>query len=102
MIQDGEEPDPETGEMSWAEEKDEGGDTGEDEKVYIGKVGHFHTVYRGERETIELTRCTPDRSPSCFAPSSASSMDSPSPTCWTSRSVPMTRCATRPSRTLPC
>jgi DNA-directed RNA polymerase II subunit RPB2 len=39
MIQDGDEPDPETGEMSWVEEKDEGGDSGEDEKVYIGKVG---------------------------------------------------------------
>ncbi|ORY78908.1 DNA-dependent RNA polymerase II second largest subunit [Leucosporidium creatinivorum] len=38
MIQDSEEPDPETGEMSWVEEKDEAGDMGEDEKVYIGKV----------------------------------------------------------------
>ena len=38
MIQDSDEPDQETGELSWTEEKDEGGDSGEDEKVYIGKV----------------------------------------------------------------
>lgn len=39
LVQESDEPDPETGEMRWVEEKDEGeGGEGEDEKIYIGKV----------------------------------------------------------------
>lgn len=37
MVQDSDEPDPETGELAWTEEKEDD-DEGEDEKVYIGKV----------------------------------------------------------------
>lgn len=39
MVQDSDEPDPETGELAWSEEKDDtdGGEGGA-EKVYIGKV----------------------------------------------------------------
>lgn len=44
MVQDSDEADPETGELAWTEEKEDG-DNGEDEKVYIGKVsarcGHW-------------------------------------------------------------
>lgn len=36
MVQSSDEPDPETGELAWTEEKDE--NEGEDEKIYIGKV----------------------------------------------------------------
>lgn len=37
MVQESDEADPETGELAWTEEKEDG-DDGEDEKVYIGKV----------------------------------------------------------------
>ena len=38
MVQDGDGPDPDTGEMSWIEDKDEEEEPGADEKIYIGKV----------------------------------------------------------------
>lgn len=38
LVQDSEEPDPETGELNWVEEKEDDEDTGEEEKIYIGKV----------------------------------------------------------------
>ena len=40
MVQDSDEPDPETGELAWTEERDDMDDGGEGgaEKVYIGKV----------------------------------------------------------------
>ena len=41
MVQVGNGPDPDTGEMSWAEDKDEEEDHGDDEKIYIGKVSFF-------------------------------------------------------------
>lgn len=37
LVQESDEPDPETGEMAWTEERDDD-DTGEEEKIYIGKV----------------------------------------------------------------
>lgn len=40
LVQDGEDPDPDTGEIAWREEEDEEGNPteNEEEKVYIGKV----------------------------------------------------------------
>ena len=38
LVQDGDGPDPDTGEMSWTEDKDEEEDHGADDKIYIGKV----------------------------------------------------------------
>lgn len=51
MVQDSDEPDPETGELAWTEEQDE--DEGEDEKVYIGKVrlGFVVSWERRQRES---------------------------------------------------
>nr|CRX79032.1 hypothetical protein ls5930a1_00079 [Leucosporidium scottii] len=59
MIQDGDEPDPETGEMSWVEEKDEGGDSGEDEKVYIGKFCILDGL--AESDVLDLKECPYDK-----------------------------------------
>lgn len=38
LVQDSEEPDPETGELNWVEEHEDDEGTGEEEKIYIGKV----------------------------------------------------------------
>jgi hypothetical protein len=37
LVQESDEPDPETGELVWTEEKDDD-EAGEEEKIYIGKV----------------------------------------------------------------
>lgn len=39
LVQDSDEPDPETGELAWIEEREDGAEEGQDEdKIYIGKV----------------------------------------------------------------
>ncbi|KAK4055460.1 DNA-dependent RNA polymerase II [Microbotryomycetes sp. JL201] len=66
MIQDSEEVDPETGEMSWTEEKAED-ESGEDEKVYIGKVPiMLHSNFcildeLQEKDKYELSECPYDK-----------------------------------------
>jgi len=48
LVQDSEEPDPETGELNWVEEHEDDEGTGEEEKIYIGKVrcGRFFSPSR--------------------------------------------------------
>lgn len=48
MVQSSDEPDPETGELAWTEEKDE--NEGEDEKIYIGKVG---SGFRAQAKSLD-------------------------------------------------
>ncbi|SCZ99429.1 BZ3500_MvSof-1268-A1-R1_Chr7-2g09529 [Microbotryum saponariae] len=66
MVQDGEEIDSKTGELQWREEKD-GVDSGEDEKIYIGKVpimlrsGFCILNGLAERDVLELNECPYDK-----------------------------------------
>lgn len=78
LIQESEHADPETGEMAWREEKDEGEDSGEDSKVYIGKVSF---VLVSELEPRALNRLF-NRFPSCSEVISAFWTVSPSRMCW--------------------
>lgn len=44
LVQDSDEPDPETGELAWIEEREDGAEEGQDEdKIYIGKVRRSST-----------------------------------------------------------
>ncbi|KAL8290166.1 hypothetical protein RQP46_003105 [Phenoliferia psychrophenolica] len=68
MVQESDEPDPETGELAWTEERDDDGD-GESgaEKVYIGKVpimlrSHFCILHElEEKDVLELNECPYDK-----------------------------------------
>ncbi|SCV70667.1 BQ2448_3429 [Microbotryum intermedium] len=66
MVQDGEDIDPQTGELQWREEKDDV-DSGEDEKIYIGKVpimlrsGFCILNGLAERDVLELNECPYDK-----------------------------------------
>ncbi|KDE07885.1 DNA-directed RNA polymerase II subunit RPB2 [Microbotryum lychnidis-dioicae p1A1 Lamole] len=66
MVQDGEEIDSKTGELQWREEKDDV-DSGEDEKIYIGKVpimlrsGFCILNGLAERDVLELNECPYDK-----------------------------------------
>lgn len=70
LIQDSDEPDPETGEMAWVEEKDEGeeaGGDGTEDKIYIGKVPIMlqsdFCILEGleEKDKLELNECPFDK-----------------------------------------
>lgn len=41
LVQESDEPDPETGELQWTEERDEDDTAGEEEKIYIGKASRL-------------------------------------------------------------
>ncbi|GAA5829952.1 hypothetical protein JCM11251_007946 [Rhodosporidiobolus azoricus] len=70
LVQDSDEPDPETGELAWVEEKDEaeeaGGD-GTEDKIYIGKVPIMlqsdFCILEGleEKDKLELNECPFDK-----------------------------------------
>lgn len=66
MVQDGDERDPETGELAWTEERGEGSGE-EEEKIYIGKVpimlkSHF-CILDGleESDVVSLNECPFDK-----------------------------------------
>ncbi len=66
MVQDGDERDPETGELAWTEERGEGQGE-EEEKIYIGKVpimlkSHF-CILDGleESDVVSLNECPFDK-----------------------------------------
>ncbi|GAA5941678.1 DNA-directed RNA polymerase II core subunit RPB2 [Sporobolomyces koalae] len=67
LVQDSEEPDPETGELSWVEEKGVDEDSGEEEKIYIGKVpimlqSQFCILDNlSEKDMFELNECPYDK-----------------------------------------
>ncbi|CEQ40581.1 SPOSA6832_02221, partial [Sporobolomyces salmonicolor] len=67
LVQDSDEPDPETGELAWTEERDDEGDTGEEEKIYIGKVPIMlqsqFCILDGleEKDKLELNECPFDK-----------------------------------------
>lgn len=66
LVQESDEPDPETGEMAWTEERDDD-DTGEEEKIYIGKVPIMlqssFCILNGleDKDKLELNECPFDK-----------------------------------------
>ncbi|GAA5911410.1 hypothetical protein JCM6882_004993 [Rhodosporidiobolus microsporus] len=71
LIQDSDEPDPETGELAWVEERDEGAEEGagdgSEDKIYIGKVPIMlqsdFCILEGleEKDKLELNECPFDK-----------------------------------------
>ncbi|KAM0747460.1 DNA-dependent RNA polymerase II second largest subunit [Meredithblackwellia eburnea MCA 4105] len=73
MVQNSDEPDPETGELTWTEEREEGEGLDDEEggakaeKVYIGKVpimlrSHFCILHElAEKDVLELNECPFDK-----------------------------------------
>ncbi|BGP69929.1 DNA-dependent RNA polymerase II [Rhodotorula toruloides] len=66
LVQESDEPDPETGELVWTEEKDDD-EAGEEEKIYIGKVpimlqSDFCILENlEEKDKLELNECPYDK-----------------------------------------
>lgn len=88
MVQESDEPDPETGELAWTEERDDMDDgEGGAEKVYIGKVRRLPHKWLTRREA-DCSR----RSPSCSSRTFASCMSFPKATSWNSTNARTTRC----------
>ncbi|BGP15478.1 DNA-dependent RNA polymerase II [Rhodosporidiobolus nylandii] len=69
LVQDSDEPDPETGELKWVEERDgdDEGDEGQEDKIYIGKVPIMlqsdFCILDGlqEKDKLELNECPYDK-----------------------------------------
>ncbi|BGP55023.1 hypothetical protein JCM8202_002196 [Rhodotorula sphaerocarpa] len=67
LVQESDEPDPETGELQWTEERDEDDTAGEEEKIYIGKVPIMlyssFCILNGleEKDKLELNECPFDK-----------------------------------------
>lgn len=80
LVQDSEEPDPETGELNWIEEKDDDEDTGEEEKIYIGKVSR-RVLRMSIMRVLTSLASGNSRCRSCSNPNSASSTTSWRKTC---------------------